>query len=83
MDNLAAANMVANYKAVFLGSEKGKQVLYDIAADCGVDTDGFSKDPYEHAYMAGSRAAALRILAKLNMDVRDVLTSTVTMEDIS
>lgn len=83
MDQFEIANMVANYKAVFLGGEKGKKVLYDIAADAGLDTDGFSKDPYEHAYMAGKRAMALGILAKLNMDVRDVLTSTVTMEDIS
>lgn len=74
--------MVAAYKAVFLQNQRGKDVLYDIAADCGIDTDGFSKDPSECAYLAGRRSVIIGILSKLNMDVRDILTQHVTIEDI-
>jgi hypothetical protein len=73
---------VAAYKAVFLGTERAKHVLFDILANCGVDSVGFSADPYETAYAAGRRSVAMEILGKLNMDVRDVLLETVTMEDI-
>lgn len=82
MDSFTEATKVADYKAVFLGGEKGKKVLYDIAADCGLDADGFSKDPYENAYMAGKRSVIIGILSKLNLDVRDLLTETIVTEDV-
>jgi len=73
---------IAAYKTVFLGGVKGKDVLYDILANCGIDDGTFCEDPYKQAFLAGRRSVAIDLLGKLNMDVRDVLTQNTTMEDI-
>jgi len=51
-----------------LGLGKGVEVLEEICRLFGVDGDTFHTDPYQHAYNAGQRAAAIKIKQIVNTD---------------
>ena len=61
-----------DYKAVF-GSAQGKRVLHDILKGAHVIEPSYVRgDAHETSFREGERNNALRIMARLNMDVTEL-----------
>jgi hypothetical protein len=62
----------AAFQRVFSGSD-GKLTLDEIDMLCGYKRDTFHADPYEHAYNAGRRSAAVFIHNVIEQDVEKAM----------
>lgn len=80
-DNYQRAQNISHYKRLFLGSDLGKAVLEDLAAEGMLDTTTFDINPQLAAYNQGKRDFVLEIYAKLNVDIKQFLTSNIPTED--
>ncbi len=58
-----------SFQRAFSGAE-GELILKEIDMFCGYKNDGFTKDPYEHAYSAGQRSVAVFIHNILEADTK-------------
>lgn len=67
-----AVKRVRHYGNTFKGDESAEFVLQDLMTFCNFMGDGFNKDPYETAYMAGRRSVILYIMAQLEQSEFDV-----------
>jgi len=81
VDRFQQAQNVVNYKQVFESSKYGKEVLAELASFAMMDVGTFNPDPQISAFNQGKYAVVLHIMQQLNIDVREYLTSNVTLED--
>ena len=68
-----------DFRRVFLGSEQGRRVLYEVLAICGMYKSAAPRanfDPYETMFLNGQQDIAFNLLGTINVEPKARPTST-------